>query len=129
MTSGVVETGTILDRILVRTAADLAERRARRPFDQIEREALATPVRVSHRAGLTEPGMSVIAEFKRASPSKGRFPVEMEPADVAAEFGAGGAVGMSVLTDEPFFEGSLSDLSAAAIVAHRSDPPFAILRK
>ena len=129
MTSGVVETGTVLDRILVRTAADLAERRASRPLDQIERRARATPVTASLREGLARPGISIIAEFKRASPSKGRFPVEMEPARVAAEFAAGGAVGMSVLTDEPFFQGSLADLSAAAAVAHRCDPPVAILRK
>jgi indole-3-glycerol phosphate synthase len=129
VTRGVVETGTILDRILLRTAADLAERRVRCPIDVLEHQAMATPVRASLRDGIARSGMSVIAEFKRASPSKGRFPVEIDPADVAAEFVAGGAIGISVLTDEPFFQGTLTDLSAAAIVAHEASPPVAILRK
>ena len=129
MTSGVVETGTILDRILQHTAADLADRRARRPIELVEAEALVTPVRASLRGGVARPGTSVIAEFKRASPSKGRFSVEIQPAEVATEYVAGGAVGLSVLTDEPYFQGSLGDLSAAASVAHAVTPPVAILRK
>ena len=129
MTSGVVETGTILDQILRRTAADVAARRVRRPVDVVEEEAMATPVRASLREGVARPGMSVIAEFKRASPSKGRFPVEMQPSEVASEYVAGGAIGMSVLTDEPFFQGSLADLTAAASIAHVAQPPVAILRK
>lgn len=129
MTSGVLETGTILDRILARTAADLAERRARRPIADLERQAMGTPVRASLRAAVARADTSVIAEFKRASPSKGRFPVELGPADVAAEYVAGGAVAISVLTDVPFFQGSLADLSAAATVAHAAAEPVAILRK
>lgn len=129
MTRGVVETGTILDRVLLRTAADLAERRVRCPIDVLEHQAMATPVRARLRDGIARSGMSVIAEFKRASPSKGRFPVEIDPADVAAEFVAGGAIGISVLTDEPFFQGTLTDLTAAAVIAHEACPPVAILRK
>jgi indole-3-glycerol phosphate synthase len=124
-----IETGTILDRILARTAADLVERKERKPIAKLERRAFATPVRASLLAAVSAPGTSVIAEFKRASPSKGRFPVELDPAAVAAEYAAGGAVAMSVLTDEPFFQGSLGDLSAAAEVAHRQPAPMAVLRK
>jgi indole-3-glycerol phosphate synthase len=124
-----IDTGTILDRILARTAADLDERKEREPIAVLERRAFATPVRGSLLAAVSAPGTSVIAEFKRASPSKGRFPVEMDPAGVAAEYASGGAAAMSVLTDEPFFQGSLSDLRAAAEVAHAGPTPMAVLRK
>lgn len=123
------ETGTILDRILARTAADLEERRSRVSFADLERVALETPVLGSLRSALARPGISVIAEFKRASPSRGRFAVEMDPAEVAAEYAAGGAVAMSVLTDEPFFQGSLADLTAASAVGHAREPRLAMLRK
>lgn len=123
------ETGTILDRILARTAADLVERKARESFSDLEQRATAVPVRGSLMRAVAAPGTSVIAEFKRASPSKGRFPVEMDPASVAAEYAEGGAVAMSVLTDEPFFQGSLVDLTAAAAVAQAQPVPMAILRK
>ena len=129
MANGVVETGTILDRILRRTAADLEDRRLRRSSDRLEREAMETPIQASLRSGLARPGISVIAEFKRASPSRGRFPVELSPASVASEYISGGAIGISALTDQPFFEGSLADLTAAAAVAHEASPPVAVLRK
>jgi indole-3-glycerol phosphate synthase len=124
-----IETGTILDRILARTALDLAARKQSTPHDEIERRALGIEVRGSLRRAVAAPGTSVIAEFKRASPSKGRFPVEIDPARLAAEYANGGARAISVLTDGPFFQGSLADLTAAANVAHRSDPPLAVLRK
>jgi indole-3-glycerol phosphate synthase len=71
----------------------------------------------------------VIAEYKRASPSKGRFPVEIEPVVLASEYAEGGARAISVLTDEPFFQGSIADLTAAATVAHSNHPALAVLRK
>ena len=73
-----IETGTILDQILARTAADLGERKERVPFAELEQRALATPVQGSLARTIAAPGTTVIAEFKRASPSKGRFPVEMD---------------------------------------------------
>jgi indole-3-glycerol phosphate synthase len=71
----------------------------------------------------------VIAEIKRASPSRGVFPVEVDPPVVAREYLAGGAAGLSVLTDEPFFQGSLADLHSAASVAHARVHPAPVLRK
>lgn len=124
-----IETGTILDRILTRTASDLAARQEREAYDALERRALASPVRTSFREAIARRGTSVIAEFKRASPSRGRFAVELNPADVAAEYAAGGAVAMSVLTDQPFFQGSLADLAEAAEMAHSELVPLAVLRK
>jgi indole-3-glycerol phosphate synthase len=129
MTSAVIETGTILDRILAQTARDVDARRAATPVAELAAWAADRAVPVSLRAALAGPSLSVIAEIKRASPSRGRFPVEIDPATVAAEYLAGGAAALSVLTDEPFFQGSLNDLAAASNVAHRSSPSAPVLRK
>ena len=121
MSGAIVETGTILDRILARTAADLAERARVVPLATLDRRILDDArASVSLRSALAGPGTSVIAEIKRASPSRGVFPVSIEPAAVANEYLAGGAVAISCLTDEPFFRGSLADLAAAAACASSS---------
>lgn len=124
-----IDTGTILDAILARTASDLEGRRKRESFADLERRASATVVTGSLKQRISVPGLSVIAEFKRASPSRGRFAVQVEPRTVAVEYAAGGAAAISVLTDEPYFQGSLDDLSEAANVAHAQSPPMAMLRK
>lgn len=124
-----VVTGTILDRILERTAADVEARTAARPIADLEAIAVDLAPTVSLRDCLARPGVSIIAEIKRASPSRGVFPTVVEPATVAAEYVAGGAAAISVLTDEPFFQGSLADMEQAAHVAHDARRPVAILRK
>ena len=120
-------TDSILDSILERTLEDVALRKSLAPRDVLERRAGRRPEALSLRTALQRPGMSVIAEFKRASPSKGRFPVEIEPEDVARSYVAGGASAISVLTDEPFFQGSLGDLAAVGVIARPNGVP--ILRK
>ena len=122
-------TGTVLDRILDRTAADLAARRARVPLADLERRAADRSDPVNLRRALARPGVAVIAEIKRASPSRGVFPVAVDPAAVAAAYLAGGAAAISVLTDEPFFRGSLDDLEIAASVARDRPSPAPVLRK
>lgn len=129
MTSSFVETGTILDRILARTALDVAARRSQTPVAELMHMAEGRPAPLSLAAALSKQTVAVIAEFKRASPSKGRFPFEAEPADVARDYIAGGAAAMSVLTDEPFFQGSLDDMRAAALVTHAAEKPAPVLRK
>jgi indole-3-glycerol phosphate synthase len=68
--------------------------------------------RGSHRfrSALEADGINIIAEFKRRSPSKGMIRGEVSPADIARAYQAGGAVAMSVLTEEDYFAGSLDDL-------------------
>lgn len=124
-----VATGTILDKILERTAADVAVRKNATPMGMLVEAAAQRPAAVSLHEMLARPGMSVIAEIKRASPSRGAFPVIIDPATVAAEYIAGGASALSVLTDEPFFQGSLADMEEAASVAHAATPAVPILRK
>ena len=124
-----VTTGTILDKILDQTTRDVAARKVRVSVDELRARGEGRPTPVSLHDVLSTPGMSVIAEIKRASPSRGVFSVEINPAVVAAEYIAGGAAAISVLTDEPFFQGSLADMEQAAQVAHAAERPVAILRK
>jgi indole-3-glycerol phosphate synthase len=124
-----VQTGTILDAILSRTTADLAGRKLTMPVSNLEAAARSRPAPLRLRAALAGPEMSVIAEIKRASPSRGPFPVSVDPAAVARDYIVGGAAAISVLTDEPFFQGSLGDLDAAASVARADARPVPVLRK
>lgn len=126
---GTVETGTILDKIIARSAADVAVRKELVPFRDLERTAETLAPAKSLRGALAKPGLGLIAEIKRASPSKGRFPVEFEVSDVATSYRASGADAISVLTDEPFFQGSLIDLAGTVAVAHSGTNPIPVLRK
>ena len=124
-----IQTGTILDAILFRTAADLAARKMTARVSDLEAAARSRRAPLSLRAALAGPEMSVIAEIKRASPSRGAFPVSIDPAMVAKEYVAGGAAAISVLTDQPYFQGSLDDLEIAAGAAHDQAGPVPVLRK
>jgi indole-3-glycerol phosphate synthase len=129
VTTARVATGTILDRILDRTAIDVAERKRSTPVGDLQRLARAAVKPVGLRDAISGPGVSVIAEIKRASPSRGMFPVHVDPAMIAAEYLAGGAAALSVLTDAPFFHGSLADLGVASDIAHGLPVPRPVLRK
>jgi indole-3-glycerol phosphate synthase len=112
----------VLDRIVAahRRAADADTR----PLDELERAALAArPVR-PFRAALAAPGMGVIAEIKRRSPSKGELAPHLVPAELAKAYADGGANCLSVLTDTDFFGGSADDLVQA-----RSACDLPVLRK
>ncbi len=128
-TKGTVETGTILDRIIAQTAADVATRKQAMHIEELRQRAANGPPAISLRASLSGPGLSLIAEIKRASPSRGRFPAEFEVTDVASSYTDFGADAISVLTDEPFFQGSLDDLRATVTVAHGASRPIPVLRK
>ncbi len=115
----------ILDDILARTRADLVERKRVRPIAELEAEAARRPPARSLSRTLRQPGrITCIAEFKRRSPSAGWIAEHAEPAAMARAYTAGGASAMSVLTDGPFFGGSLDDLAAA-----RAAADLVILRK
>jgi len=115
----------ILDEILARTRADLPARKERRPLDVLARAAAARPPARSLRAALRRPGkVTAITEFKRRSPSLGWIRQDADVATVTAAYARAGAAALSVLTDEPFFGGSLDDLTRAREVV---DLP--ILRK
>jgi indole-3-glycerol phosphate synthase len=119
------ETGTYLDRILAQTARDIARRKGENSQSALDRAIADAAPPVDARRALDRDTIGVIAEIKRASPSKGRFPVEFEVADVARSYADGGASAISCLTDEPFFQGSLDDLRAVVAAA----PSVPVLRK
>jgi indole-3-glycerol phosphate synthase len=115
----------ILDDILTRTRADLPARKERKPIAALERAAAARPPARSLRAALRRPGrVTAIAEFKRRSPSLGWIRQDADVAKMVAAYAQAGAAALSVLTDQPFFGGSLEDLERAREVV---DLP--ILRK
>ena len=85
----------------------------RRDLDHLVERALAAPPPRDFRGALARPGLSVIAEVKRRSPSKGDLAPDLDPAFVAKSYAEGGAAALSVLTDETYFGGSATDLAAA----------------
>ena len=105
----------ILETIAERTREDLVARKARLPEAELERmavEQVAARPRVSLHDALTRPGVNIIAELKRASPSKGTIRADLDLADVASAYEANGAAAISVLTEEHWFKGSLDVLRA-----------------
>ncbi len=103
---------TVLDDILAGVRADVAERSARVPLDTVkQRAAHASPTRDGVRA-LRQDQVTVIAEVKRSSPSRGALAPIEDPADLARQYELGGAHAISVLTEGRRFGGSLADLAA-----------------
>ncbi len=103
----------ILDEIVARKRIDVAARVERANLAELQtRLAQRGPTRSLWRA-LDEDGVGVMAEIKRRSPSAGTFAEDIDPSAWAARYQAGGAIAISVLTDEPFFGGSHADLAAA----------------
>jgi indole-3-glycerol phosphate synthase len=105
-----------LERILTATRATVAERKRQVSFAEVERKAaLHTPrgfARALRARSAVAPAM--IAELKKASPSKGLIRAEFDVLFLAASLKAGGATALSVLTDESFFQGSLRNLEIAS---------------
>lgn len=104
---------TYLDRILDHTRDRVARARRQRSFQDLERDVPAAPPVRGFAAAIRAPGMSLIAEVKRRSPSKGAIRTVIDPAEVAQAYQAGGARALSVLTEPEFFSGSLDDLAKA----------------
>lgn len=129
MTSSLKETGTYLDRILQQTARDLDVRKTQIPVADLQARIATMSPPISVVPALQRETVGVIAEFKRASPSRGTFPVQITPEDVAKAYIDGGVAAISCLTDEPFFKGSLADLETVAGVASTAEPPVPVLRK
>jgi indole-3-glycerol phosphate synthase len=129
MTPSLRETGTYLDRILQQTARDLEVRKSRVPVADLQAKMATMPTPANVIPTLQRETVGVIAEFKRASPSRGRFPVDIATEDVAMAYIEGEAAAISCLTDEPFFCGSLADLEFVAGIASTTEPAVPVLRK
>jgi indole-3-glycerol phosphate synthase len=103
---------SVLDDILEGVRADLAERQQLAPLERLKEEASQAPSPRDVLAALGGDEVSVIAEVKRASPSKGALAAIADPAALAADYEEGGARVISVLTEKRRFGGSLDDLRA-----------------
>ncbi len=115
----------MMDQLIAGAREGVVARRRETPQPELESRLSVRGEDRPFSEALVRPGLSLIAEFKRRSPSAGQLAAEA--VDVAAQVGAyerGGAAALSVLTDEPHFGGSLSDLRAA-----RAACDLPILRK
>jgi indole-3-glycerol phosphate synthase len=115
---------SVLDDILVGTREDLAARQEATPLDALKELASGVPAALDGFAALRQPGVAVIAEVKRSSPSKGALAAIADPAALAADYEAGGAAVISVLTEQRRFGGTLADLDAV-----RAQVDVPVLRK
>jgi indole-3-glycerol phosphate synthase len=103
---------SVLDEILTEVRADLAARQQQVPLDRLKEMARQADSPRDVLGTLRGPDVAVIAEVKRASPSKGAMAAIADPAALARDYEAGGASIISVLTERRRFAGSLGDLAA-----------------
>ena len=115
---------TVLDQILESTAQAVVQRREQFPLNELEARLHGRGADRPFAEALARPGLSVIAEFKRRSPSAGEIRPGASLAEVVNCYQRGGAAALSILTEEAHFGGSLEDLVAA-----RGASELPILRK
>jgi indole-3-glycerol phosphate synthase len=115
---------TYLDTILERTRVRVDLARRERPFEELDRETRDAGQTRDFAGAIRAEGMSLIAEVKRRSPSRGVIRASVDPAEVAEAYERGGARALSVLTEPEFFSGSLDDLAKA-----RQATALPVLRK
>lgn len=115
---------SVLDEIIEGVREDLAERQSQTSLDDLKQRAAAAPPAKDGVAALKGDSVRVICEVKRSSPSKGALAAIADPAGLAADYEAGGASVISVLTEQRRFGGSLADLEAV-----RAKVDIPVLRK
>jgi len=102
----------ILDQIVQSKREEIAEHKRQRPLEALADAELYRAPRRGFAAALARPGRAVIAEVKKASPSRGVIRADFDAVAIARAYASGGARALSVLTDAPFFQGSLAYLEA-----------------
>jgi indole-3-glycerol phosphate synthase len=117
-TTGINATGTILDKIVARKVEEVAELEVSRDLAEL------APPTLDFLGALRRDTITLIAEIKHASPSKGILIDDFDPVALSTDYAQNGAAAISVLTDRDFFQGSLDDLKA---VRHNVSIP--LLRK
>jgi indole-3-glycerol phosphate synthase len=103
---------TVLERILLATREEVERRKHELPIERLDGGGAASARRSLHTA-LTRPGVSVIAEFKRRSPSAGTLRERPDVTEMVGAYERGGAAAVSILTEGPHFGGALEDLREA----------------
>lgn len=115
---------TVLDDIISGVREDLAQRQSVTSLESLKERAATQPPAIDALAALAGESVDVIAEVKRASPSKGELASIPDPAVLATQYADGGAAAISVLTEARRFSGSLADLAAV-----RAAVDIPVLRK
>lgn len=115
---------TILDKIIAHKRSEIDSRKRKTPLNSIKAAVADSPPVRGFRAALDKRTASVIAEIKKASPSKGLIREDFDPSSIARSYERHGAACLSVLTDERFFQGS-----DAALLAARREARLPVLRK
>lgn len=106
----------ILDDIVAARRADVIEAKRRAPLRELEQRPLYGVTRRAFRAALRGAPPAIIAEVKKASPSRGVIRADFDPLAIAGSYQAGGAAALSVLTEERHFQGALAFLEAIRAV-------------
>jgi indole-3-glycerol phosphate synthase len=120
----------ILDRIVASKQERLAQAKAGIPLAELRKKAESSPPCRDFAAALRKTGVSLIAEIKRASPSRGLIRPDLDPAALSQIYGQNGAAAISVLTEQDHFQGDLTDLLSARSAQEELDvPPIPLLRK
>jgi len=105
-----VKTDTVLDRILTHKIEEVTEHKRQRPLASLQDMIVDVPPAHDFVAALRRETVGLIAEIKKASPSKGVLIEDFDPVQIARTYTENGAAAISVLTDERFFQGSLEYL-------------------
>ena len=121
--------GKILDEIMVWKRQEVPKQKAEMPEVDLQALATFTPPAVDFAAALAQPGVSLIAEVKRASPSKGLLCKDFDPVALALTYARGGASAISCLTDARYFQGKLEYLTSIKEAFRKQEIKRPVLRK
>jgi indole-3-glycerol phosphate synthase len=114
----------ILTKIIERKKEEIIEAKTKVPQSEMRRKAITIHGQRPFFQKLKQPGINIIAEIKRASPSKGPIHIDLDPTYLARAYENGGAAALSVLTEKHFFKGSFQDFKLA-----RAATSLPVLRK
>ena len=121
--------GLLLDEIMAWKRQELLRQMAEMPEADLQALLTFTPPALDFAAALARPGVSLIAEVKRASPSKGLIAKEFDAVTLALTYADGGAAAISCLTDAKFFQGKLAFLTAIKEAFQQRSIQLPVLRK
>jgi indole-3-glycerol phosphate synthase len=122
MTARTATTDTVLDRIVADKREELEALAAKEPLERLKERALAADAPIPFAPALAGPQLHLIAEIKKASPSKGILDRSLEPLSRARTYTLGGAAAISVLTETKSFLGSLDHITAIRVGVDRYYP-------
>lgn len=119
----------ILDELVAEAHRRVKRARAKTPLEALREQVAACPPPRDFLAALKASGVSLIAEIKRASPSRGMLNATLDPPAWACRYASAGADAISILTEPSRFQGSLEDLRAVRSALQQRGTPLPLLRK